>query len=78
MYTLNFNAYCGMSWEIGQGELSSMRKLAAKILRKRKRTGHYIRKLKKNLWECQEPEDCFMIPDTAGTLKLSQVSDEGY
>lgn len=76
MHTLRFNAYCGMSWEIAQGDLDKCRSMAAKILRKRKRTGHFIHKLKENVWECQEPEDSFMVPDTAGTLVLDEIQED--
>lgn len=76
MNTLNFNAYCGMSWKIEEGDLDKCRIAAAQILRKRKRTGHFIHKIKENVWECQEPENSFMVPDTAGTLVLSETPEE--
>lgn len=76
MHTLRFSAYCGMSWRIAQGDLQSCRIAAAKILRKRKREGHAIVKLKPNKWECQEPENCMMVPDTAGVLVLEGDNDE--
>ena len=80
MHNLRFSAYCGMGWSIKSGTLDECRIAAAKILRKRKREGHHIVKLKENKWECQEPEDCIMVPDTAGVLVLekSNKDDDNY
>lgn len=72
MYTLNFSSFSGMTWRIANGEEKECRKAAATILKKRRNSGHFVRKLKSNIWECQEPENCFMIPDTAGKLSLSK------
>ena len=79
MHTLRFSAYCGMGWSIKSGTLDECRVAAAKILRKRKREGHNIVKLKENKWECQEPENCMMVPDTAGVLVLENNNkDDDY
>lgn len=76
MHTLRFSAYCGMSWNIKSGSLDECRIAAAKVLRKRKREGHPIVKLESNKWECQEPEDCMMVPDTAGILVLDSEEED--
>lgn len=76
MYNLHFNAYCGMSYEISKGDLDDCRKMAAKVLRSRKKSGHFIHKIKENVWECQEPDNSFMVPDSAGTLVLSETTEE--
>jgi len=78
MYKLDFSAYCGMSYNIASGELSEIRKKAAGVLKSRKRNGHFIHKLRKNAWECQEPEGCFMVPDSAGILVLSEESHDEF
>lgn len=75
MYTLTFSAYCGMSWKITEGDLESCRTSAAKVLRNRKLSGHPIVKLKENKWECQESENNFLIPDTAGILTINEIEE---
>lgn len=76
VYSLVFSSFSGMTWEINRGDKSECRTSAAEVLRKRRKTGHFIRKLKPNVWECQEPENCFMIPDTAGCLYLKKIKNE--
>lgn len=76
MYSLTFSAYCGMNWEVSFGDLEKCRLKAARILRSRKADGHFIHKIKENVWECQEPENSFMVPDTAGILSLKEVVEE--
>lgn len=76
MSILTFTSFSGMTWEITRGEESDCRVIAAKVLRKRRNTEHFVRKLKPNLWECSEPENCFMIPDTAGYLKLEHEKND--
>lgn len=82
MHHLRFNAYCGMSWQIASGTLIDCRNAAAKILRKRKKNGHPIVKLKENKWEVQEPENSILVPDTAGVLVLEtpeiEEEEESY
>jgi hypothetical protein len=78
MSTLTFTSFSGMTWEISRGDEIDCRIAAAKILRKRRNTEHFVRKIKANLWECSEPENCFMIPDTAGYLKLDINNDTDY
>jgi hypothetical protein len=78
MSILTFTSFSGMTWEVSRGDESDCRVAAAKILRKRRKTEHFVRKIKANFWECSEPENCFMIPDTAGYLKLDTDNDNDY
>jgi hypothetical protein len=74
MKVLTFTSFSGMTWEVTRGQEDHCRVQAAKILRKRRNTGHFVSKLKDSLWECTEPEDCCLIPDTAGYLSLNSQS----
>ena len=76
-YDLTFYSYCGMSNKIVEdGDIDKCRSKAAKVLRSRRNNGHFVTKVDDNKWECQEPEDCSMIPDSAGTLVLSVVETD--
>lgn len=70
---LSFSAYCGMSYDI---ESDNVRQSAARFIKRRRKNGQTVVKLRDNVWECQEPENCSMIPDTAGILSLDESSDE--
>jgi hypothetical protein len=76
MSVLTFTSFSGMTWEIFRGEENDCRAMAAKVLRKRRNTDHFVRRIKSNLWECSEPENCCMIPDTAGYLKLENKNED--
>lgn len=78
MFTLNFFAYCGMSMKIAEGEETAVRKAAANLLRRRRNQDFPVWCLNKgNKWEIGEPEDCMMVPDTSGILKITEeVVDE--
>jgi hypothetical protein len=67
---LAFSAYCGMTYEIEHDSRESVRKAAAKFIRKSRNNGQRVVKLRSNAWECQEPESCLMIPDYAGILSI--------
>jgi hypothetical protein len=71
---LSFSAYCGMTYDIDSTD--DARKSAAKFIRARRKNGQPVVKLRHNVWECQEPENCSMIPDTAGILALDDEDDE--
>ena len=80
---LSFHAYCGMTYEVDcDGDLESIRKTASRFLRRRRKNGQPVVKLSEYRWECQEPENCSMIPDTAGVLVLDpsepEVEEEEY
>lgn len=70
---LSFNAFCGMTYDV-LGE--DARKAAAKFIKDRRKNGQRVVKLRENVWECQEPENCSMIPDTAGILCLDDNEEE--
>jgi hypothetical protein len=70
---LSFSAFCGMSYDIAGDDV---RLAAARFIRRRRKNGQRVVKLRDNVWECQEPENCSMIPDTAGVLSLDESSDE--
>lgn len=80
MFTLNFFAYCGMSsMKIAEGEESAVRKAAANLLRRRRNQDFPVWCLDKgNKWEIGEPEDCMMVPDTSGILKITEEVDDNY
>ena len=68
---LSFSAYCGMSYDIPGDD----RAAAARFIRRRRKNGQRVVKLRANRWECQEPDNCSMIPDTAGILCLDDEDD---
>lgn len=73
VYRVMFYAYCGMSHMVGGYEypLGEARELAARIIRKRRKSGHPVWTLNKGTkWEVGEPEDCPMVPDSAGILSI--------
>jgi hypothetical protein len=80
MFTLNFSAYCGMSMKIAEGDSDSVRKVAADILRHRRKDFPIYCLEKGNKWEIGEPEGCMMIPDSCGILKISEeeVEEEDF
>ena len=69
---LFFSAYCGMSYDISGDDA---RVAAARFIKARRKNGQTVVKLGDNRWECQEPENCSMIPDTAGILCLDDEDD---
>ena len=70
---LSFSAFCGMSYDISGDDI---RVAAARFIRRRRKNGQTVVKLGDNRWECQEPENCSMIPDTAGVLCLDDSEDD--
>ena len=72
---LSFSAYCGMTYDIDSGD--DARKAAAKFIKRRRNNGQRVVKLRDNVWECQEPDNCVMIPDNAGILCLDDSDDYG-
>lgn len=81
IFTLRFSAFCGMPIPIIEAsdreyDESFVRMRAAQVLRDRRASGHTVSILERGrAWECLEPEDSFLIPDTAGTLHLEEVSE---
>jgi hypothetical protein len=69
---LSFSAYCGMTYDISGDDA---RKAAARFILRRRKNGQRVVKLRANRWECQEPDNCSMIPDTAGILCLDDEDD---
>lgn len=78
MFTLCFSAFSGCSPAPRRYETEDeARDAAARILSRRRRTGHVCSMLERGAaWECTEPADAFMIPDTAGLLSLERVTWE--
>ena len=64
--------------KIAEGEETAVRKAAANLLRRRRNQDFPVWCLNKgNKWEIGEPEDCMMVPDTSGILKITEeVVDE--
>lgn len=77
-YIVRMSAFCGMTYDLDSFEcLQDARKRAADRIRwlRSEERDHSVSTLKKGLeWECTEPEDCAMIPDTAGILCIVTVS----
>jgi hypothetical protein len=72
---LSFSAYCGMTYDINGDDA---RTAAARFIRRRRKNGQTVVKLRANRWECQEPENCSMIPDTAGILCLDDDFEDDF
>ena len=70
---LSFSAFCGMTYDIPGDDV---RKAAARFIKARRKNGQPVVKLRDNVWECQEPTNCSMIPDTAGILCLDDSEEE--
>jgi hypothetical protein len=70
---LSFSAYCGMTYDISGDDV---RVAAARFIKQRRKNGQTVVKLRHNVWECQEPENCVIIPDTAGILCLDDEEDD--
>jgi len=76
-YRLKFAAHSGLgAYEVEEGDLAECRVAAAKLLRRRRRQDHPCTTLKIGQeWEVSEPEDCLMVPDTAGILWMEPVPE---
>jgi hypothetical protein len=76
-HRLKFAAHSGLgAYEVEEGELAECRLAAAKLLRRRRRQDHPCTTLKIGReWEISEPEDCLMVPDTAGILWLVEIEE---
>ena len=79
-YTLKFHAFCGMTTlDETTGDRTDARKMAADLIRRRRHGDHPVRLLEKGAsWEVQEPEDCMMVPDTAGILRLHEEEEDEW
>lgn len=78
MYSLTHYAYCGMSIKIAEGDHSDVRSAAAKLISRRRKDYPVYTLDKGNRWEICEPEDCMMVPDNCGILKIEFESDHEY
>ena len=68
-YHVHFAAHSGITWEQDGGdELAEARAIAAQIIRAARSDGQRVDKLRRHEWELCEPDDCALIPDTAGIL----------
>ncbi len=78
MYSIQFRSYCGMS-DIPESfeEGVAARDAVAQRLRSARAQGHTVVTLESGeSWEVLEPEDSQMVPDWAGTLRLSHLTYE--
>ena len=67
-YDVKFLAYCGMSLPLAQKvDRDQARDCVQQYLRKAKKR-QPVTYLGDGQWECQEPEDCALVPDWAGYL----------
>lgn len=73
-YRVRFSAYCGMGYDIETGlTLADAHRTMARLLRRRRRTGHPVTVLKVGReYECGEPDGCAMVPDTAGIASIDR------
>jgi hypothetical protein len=70
-YRVTFHTYSGFrSLDETFDSRQEARDFCATMLRRRRDTGHYCTALDWGEWEAQEPEDCALVPDTAGYLTL--------
>ena len=61
-----------------EGEMDDIRESAAMHLRAARNSSHPVSTLERGQkWEITEPDDCAMIPDTAGILELETYSQHG-
>ncbi len=76
-YQVKHLSYCGM-WTIDEKFESKedARQFVADLLKSRRKEFPVATLTHGEMWEVQEPEDCVMIPDQCGTIKLSDNSDE--
>lgn len=73
MMKLTHYAYCGMSIPLGTGDFKDLRDKANRIAARRESQGFEVVRLTRNNWEIIPPDDCRMIPDTAGVMALERV-----
>ena len=72
-YVVKFAAHSGISFDHGEFDTRAEALEKVKQLNKRARkTGHEVVKLAKGEWEHCEPDDCAMVPDTAGILFIDE------
>lgn len=76
-YRVSFYAFCGMPIPHAEGMTrEEARDHCAEYLRRYRRKGRTVTTLNRGRrWEILEPEDCMMIPDDAGTLRLDPDSE---
>lgn len=75
---LEFHSFTGMTFPIiekaERADPATARRRAAQILRRRRSTDHIVSIIERGeRWECLEPDDSSLIPDTAGFLWLREV-----
>lgn len=86
-YRVSACAYCGMTTiDEETDDEAEARAMVARILRNRRRLGHPIVRvdhetdddgaLVSATWECLEPADCAMVPDSAGFVSIDRQTDD--
>lgn len=77
MHIVKFYSYSGLSGlphEYQDDELGDARAYVARRLRKARKSGHHVITLQRGKqWEICEPDDCALIPDSAGVLTMRQA-----
>lgn len=83
MYRLRHVAYCGMlTFSESFDEQEEARQAAAEFLRKMRGKGFVCvalerdREKQEGQWEVLEPDDCALVPDECGVLRLSHITFE--
>lgn len=73
-YRVRFSGYCGMGWDVVTGETrADARAAVARLLRRHRADGGKVALLGSREapeWETLKPDDCALVPDTCGTLRL--------
>lgn len=78
MFKVYTAAYCGM--RLPHGDYDTLREARDRVA-KRLSYLHYkmdcpIARLEPNVWEICEPENCMMVPDFCGILRIAEIPTE--
>ena len=77
MFQVNHFGYCGMADVPSTYECSEhARDYAAERLRRYRRRFRVVTLEPGKAWEICEPDNCTMVPDACGTLRLSHITYE--
>lgn len=79
-WSLRFRATCGLTRRIAEGDFREMQERAKRYLaRHRQRDGDFEAPVTVlapgRHWEVEEPEDCMLIPDWCGELRIVPADD---
>lgn len=77
MYYVQTDAYCGMTFRHGEyDDEQDARDRVARRLRTIRKWGGSFTVLGAGMWEIHEPEDCMMVPDWTGILRMDWEDEE--